>query len=249
MIPRIKSLWLPKKGYLQDECEDSILVHPSHSRHVDKYKFAIADGATESSFSKEWASLLTGSIQNKKDINVPFLLNALPYLQALWKEKVFSRPLPYYAEAKALQGAFSTLLTLQINIKHLNYKCIAVGDCCLFHMRDSELIKCFPFMESKEFGNNPFLISSINSQNLGLKDFIKEVEGYFLKGDQFILMSDAIACWFFTKIEQNEKPWETINNLFADKIHYIDNFINWLDEQREARAIKNDDTSIISIFI
>lgn len=249
MTLSIESMVLPKKGYVQDECEDSIYIHPSHREPVDNYKFAVADGATESSFSKEWANLLTGIIQTRKYINVSYLLDILPSLQLKWKEKVFSRPLPYYAEAKALQGAFSTLLALQINIKYHNYKCFAVGDCCLFHIRANAMIKCFPINESNEFGNNPFLISSNNLQNAGLKDFIKECEGDLLHGDQFFLLSDAIANWFIKECEQNSKPWITLNNLLTDKILNKDVFINWLNEQRETKFIKNDDTSIISISI
>lgn len=249
MIPRIESLVVPKKGYSQDECEDSLHIHPSHCEPVYNYKFAVADGATESSFSKEWAQLLTSSIQTKKNINVNYFLNFLPSLQETWRANVFSRPLPYYAEAKALQGAFSTLLALQINIKHFNYKSCAIGDCCLFHIRDSLMIKCFPINESEEFGNNPFLISSINSQNVDIKDYFKELEGDFLHGDQFFLLSDAIANWFLKEYEDNKKPWETVNKLFIDKILDKDIFVKWIDEQRDARLIKNDDISIISIFV
>lgn len=248
MLP-IESIVLPKKGYTQEECEDSIQIHPSHCDSVINYKFAVADGATESSFSKEWANLLTSSIRTKKNITADYLLSCLPSLQKKWNELVFSRPLPYYAEIKAMQGAFSTLLTLQVNIKHCNYKCVAVGDCCLFQIRDSHIINCFPINESKDFGNNPFLISSNNSQNVGLKDYIKEFESDFIHGDQFFLLSDAIANWFLKEWEQNKKPWETVNSLFTDKILDKEIFNKWLNDQREAMLIKNDDTSIISILV
>lgn len=240
-------LVLPKRGYTQEDCEDSIYFHPSHRNPVDNYKFAVADGATESSFSKEWAHLLTSSIKRKEKINKKHFLSILPTLQEIWVKDVFSRPLPYYAEMKAQQGAFSTFIALTINIKHSQYKCMAVGDCCFFHIRESSLIKAFPIIKSEDFNNNPFLISSIQSQNTGLNEMIKEIDGEFSKGDKFFIMSDAIASWFLSQCEQNEKPWDTILRLFADKMHDKDIFINWLQEQRRLGLIKNDDTSTISI--
>jgi hypothetical protein len=248
-MPTHNCLVLPKEGYTKEECEDSIHIHPLHRNPVDNYKFAIADGATESSFSKEWATLLTGSIQSKAKISTNHLLSLLPNLQAKWKEDVFSRSLPYYSEIKALQGAYSALAVLNINIKHSQFTCLAVGDCCLFHVRYSALVKAFPITKSEDFNNNPFLISSIQSKNAGLKDCIKEIHGEFTKGDKFFLMSDAIASWFLKGCEQNEKPWEIILRLFTDKILDENVFVNWVQDLRKTRLIKNDDTSIISIEI
>ena len=100
MIPKIDYVVIPKKGYTEEECEDSFHFHPQHRDPVHNYKFAVADGATETSFSREWACLLTQSIQERSSLNASHLLSILPQLQAKWKENVFSRPLPYYAEIK-----------------------------------------------------------------------------------------------------------------------------------------------------
>ena len=247
-----KDLVIPKKGNTFEECEDSICIYPPKERtNIKNYKFAVSDGATESSFSKEWAALLTSSIKSKAHISIKNLLNFLPILQTEWKRDVFSRPLPYYAEIKANQGAFSTFIGLQIKRKEFLYKCIAIGDCCFFHLRESSIIKCFPIINSSEFGNNPYLISSNPSQNFELNKYLKETNGEIMYGDIFFLMSDALAHWFMSRYEQNDKPWEIILNLLKDCDCFLNNeiFEKWLENQRQKGFIKNDDTSIIAIEI
>lgn len=245
----VRHIVLPKYGNAFDECEDSIFIYPKKLKGSVNVKFAVADGATESSFSKEWASLLTSSIKGKAHVSKGNLIKILPRLQNEWKDNVFSRPLPYYAEAKAQQGAFATFIGLQINQNNYKYKCVAIGDCCFFHLRKNTLIQSFPIKKSESFSNNPFLISSNQSRNSGMKDYLFENHGVFIQGDKIFLMSDAIAFWFLDQYESKNNPWEIIENLLDNCLLNNDSFEDWLNQNRHAKAIKNDDTSIISIEI
>src|SRR5205814_2951628 len=46
--------WAPKSGNAANEYEDAYAVKP------DSLRFAVADGASETSFAKQWAELLVG---------------------------------------------------------------------------------------------------------------------------------------------------------------------------------------------
>src|SRR6266550_127800 len=49
---------VPKASYSLDECEDEFAVCP------DAARFAVADGATQASYSKEWARILVDSFSD-----------------------------------------------------------------------------------------------------------------------------------------------------------------------------------------
>ena len=46
------------------------------------------------------------------------------------------------------------------------WKVAAYGDSCIFHIRNSNLIKSFPLSYSSEFNNTPNLISSLKEKTL-----------------------------------------------------------------------------------
>src|SRR5579884_1055791 len=91
---------VPRRGYSADEYEDACAGDDRTGR------FAIADGATESSFAAAWARLLV-----EEFVRTPGPWSGwLPSLRRCWAADLDDRPLPWYAEAKAEEGAFATLL-------------------------------------------------------------------------------------------------------------------------------------------
>ena len=62
-------------------------------------------------------------------------------------------------------------------------------------------------------------------------------------GDTFILASDAIACWLLAKHAEGERPWETL--LALDRSGWS----AWVDEQRSAGLMHNDDTTLVIIGV
>src|SRR5271156_5397119 len=107
-----KVFWTPKAGNSEAEYEDAAFWH-----HVDPewnaefFRFAVADGATQTSFSRLWAQLLVhayckGQLLSNK------LHTSLQPLQTRWQGHITNKPLPWFAQEKIRQGAFSTLLGL-----------------------------------------------------------------------------------------------------------------------------------------
>src|SRR4051794_1385943 len=91
---------LPRRGHSADEYEDACAGDARAGR------FAVADGATESSFAASWARLLV-----EEFVRTPAPWSSwLPALRQRWAAELQDQPLPWYAEAKAEEGAYATLL-------------------------------------------------------------------------------------------------------------------------------------------
>src|SRR5438067_1583543 len=115
---------LPKRGNDASENEDAYAHSIAHGR------FAVADGATESSFAALWAQLLVDEFV--KPGTPADWAGWLPPLQARWAAEIDQQPLPWYAETKVQQGAFATFLGVVIEPDC--WRAVAVGDSCMFHL-------------------------------------------------------------------------------------------------------------------
>ncbi len=234
---------LPKFGNSVEECEDSFSI----KKTKQFLKIAISDGATESSFAKEWADILVKELATLSDMSGKKLIAKLPKLREKWLAEVTKNPLPWYAEAKLEKGAFSTILCLKLDYKKQSYDCIAIGDCCLFHVRGKELISSFPVQHASAFSNNPFLLSTRSDDDSILKVHIEEIKSRIIEQEDYLfIMSDALAHWFMKECEEGERPWEILIGLSEDSDAA---FEDWLDELRKSKEIKNDDTTLIIIKV
>src|SRR5437763_357861 len=97
----VQRFWLPKHGNSLDEYEDAFEGDATRGR------FAIADGATESSFAGCWAKLLVEGFVHSPAQPWKWA-DWLPPLQQRWLAEVGARPRPWYAETKFEEGAFAT---------------------------------------------------------------------------------------------------------------------------------------------
>src|SRR3954462_5687151 len=99
----IRSFTTPKFGNSVDENEDSILI-PNKTEDI-LLRFAISDGATESSFSKEWAELLVKGYKDKS-FDKHDLPETIKQISKSWKILTWSKDLAWYAQQKLETGAF-----------------------------------------------------------------------------------------------------------------------------------------------
>lgn len=250
-----RRFWLPKAGNRPEEYEDaSRVIYPQHLGVSGRRtaRVAVADGASESAFAREWANILTDAfIDRPPDISgltEGSLRDWLAPAQEEWWDGVPWDNIPWHGEAKARAGAFATMLGLAVgsapdDSQRLSWHAVAVGDGCLFVVRDDRLWLSFPLEDAAEFDNNPALVCS-NPENTGdLWEGVQRHSGECLAGDLFVLASDALACWFLARNDEGAKPWETLLALDSSE------WAAWVAEQRSAGAMRNDDTTLVTISV
>ncbi len=240
------TFWLPKEGNSEDEYEDAFWTPTEPLFPLSPYRCAVADGATETSFSGPWAAALVtawgaGTLDARAEGDWQ---EQLPPLQEVWRETVGEKPLPWYAEEKARAGAFSALLglTLRVDGDAYPYDCTAAGDACLLHVRGDDLLTAFPIAAAAGFNSRPALLSSNTAQNEALARLPVYHHGEWLPGDRFYLATDALACTLLTRHEAGDAPWSTID-ILADAAA----FRRFVQDAREDKAMRNDDVTLVRL--
>ncbi len=228
---------LPKRDNSAEEYEDACAGDPAAGR------FAVADGASESSFANVWAKLLVeGYVRPPARDRTQE--NWLSPLRRQWSAAVDNRELDWYGEEKRDRGAFATFLSLRINASpgepSGRWKASAVGDSCLFQVRGDVLVASFPLSTAAEFGNRPDLIGS--------RPIVTEVprkvhRGEWKPGDVFLLMTDALAEWFLARNEAKRRPWQSLSYRLQRKNGAAE-LTAYLEQLRDHRELKNDDVTL-----
>jgi hypothetical protein len=243
MLIRAHARSLPKAGNAEEEYEDAFWP-ATGSEYTRGLRFAVADGATETSFSGLWARQLVEAYGRGR-LGIRRWHDAIARLRCAWHGEVGHRPLPWYAEEKLRQGAYAAFLGLsfsQVRDGTIRWSASAVGDCCLFQISGDGLVECFPLTTSSEFSNRPRLVGSVRPAG---GDEIPPLRGRggALPGDRFLLMSDALACWFLRRAEDGGRPWEDV----AEGV--CQDFGAWIGGLRSTGVLRNDDVTLLALAV
>jgi hypothetical protein len=237
MTPSVSAFRAPKAGSTAEEWEDAFCYDPGQGR------FCVADGASECSFSAAWARLLAeGFVARPPDGST--LRDWLRPLQDEWARATKGRALPWYAEEKARSGAFSSILGVCLEPEDRCWRALAVGDSCLFGVRENKLAASFPLSRSAEFHSRPVLLSTADRANAGIAGAVRETEGLARPGDLLLLMTDALAAWFLAEAELGRRPWALL-----DRIATQEEFASFVDLMRAGRSMRNDDVTLLKIGV
>ena len=238
-------LQLPKAGNTPAEYEDAGFVQ----RSLAGFRLALADGASSTIYARTWARMLVCSFAKNPFWAVPALRVRARELGECWRQ-LFSRvALPWYAERKMAQGSAATLIGVCISYSaQLNgagkWKALSVGDSCLFVMRGSKLLQMHPDLQPAQFGNTPDLIYSHHAHNLRLAQGRLYAEGEWLRGDTFVLASDALAKWIRQDVDSGQDGWRRLGGLAATP-NPRHAFSSWALQEQDAGRLKNDDLTLV----
>jgi len=156
---------------------------------------------------------------------------------------------PWYLEPGLTQGAFATFLGLVI--EETSWQAVAVGDSCLFQVRQGELVHTFPIAHAADFSNAPWLVGSRTSPGEVPHKKGLQQEGDWQPGDRFWLMTDALAQWFLVQVEADGKPWLALEPLLHiasdEEAQYAFDF--WIEGLRAARRLRNDDVTLLAVSL
>ena len=201
-----------KAGNARTEYEDAWAIRGSDS--PTRCRVAVADGATESSFSALWAALLVESFVRGRS-NGPDFFDGLGAIRRLWWRKIRNRSLPWYAAEKVRRGAYAAFVGASLNAVNRGWRAVAIGDCCLFHVtgvpQDMQLLHSFPLTRSEEFGSSPFLVGSVKRSGDDPLPHVRVSEGVLAGNDTLFFASDALAAWLLRRAEKGEPAWERIS--------------------------------------
>jgi hypothetical protein len=235
---RWRVLRLPKGDHTPEEYEDAWAADPAAGR------FAVADGASESTFAGLWARLLVeGFVAARRRRGAARWLDGA---RRRWAEQVMGLELPWYGEMKRAEGAFATLLGLAVQApapdRPGRWRAVAVGDSCLVHVRQGQPLRAFPLGSSADFGNEPRLIGSWT----GPMPTAEYASGSLAPGDRLFLMTDALAQWFLYEHEGGRRPWEAVEPML-DTRWPEEAFAAWVGGLRASGGLRDDDVTLLAI--
>lgn len=235
----IRSYRLPKHGSSDAEYEDAVARSPGRAY---PRRFAVADGASESSFARLWAELLVEAFVTGA-LSAGTLVADLRPLQDRWRAEVATRPLPWYATEKVRSGAFAALVGLEVQ-EDGRWRALAVGDCCVLHVRNDIILRSFPLEEAAAFDNRPLLLSSNPERNGHLADRDPAACGRWQPGDTFLLMSDAIAAHLLRRVKEDGIG-------VRDALPFLgqQGFRSWAATRRAERTLRNDDVTLMRVHL
>ena len=247
------AFWLPKDGAEPRQYEDAFAPASVDARPRACLRCAVADGATESAYSRVWARQLVSGFASGR-LTAPDLAE-LPLIGRRWTHSVAhalarNESAAWYLEPKAADGAFAALIGLEFN-DHAQradagtYRAVALGDSCFVQVRDDRTRRAFPLASSALFSARPVLLPSRPAAADDFAGAIARDDGTWQSGDAFYLMSDALACWFLAANERGERPWHAIDRFGrSDRA----GFRRWVQTLRPT-ALKNDDVTLLRIVV
>lgn len=240
------TLWLPKKGNTDDEYEDAACPAEHTEVETGEFRCAVADGATETSFSRLWAKLLVDGWVEQSERGE---------LKKKWAEGITQKELPWYAEQKAESGAYAALLGVVIRDGDSTagggeWEAEALGDCCLMLVRDSQVVEQFPLTESEQFNSSPVLLSSNadESETEVAEETLLKMSGTWEPGDIIYLMSDAIARWAYKRHEEHgDAPLWLKGMTSQEQLAELAEVQRGLLDAESRPLLRNDDVTLMKV--
>ncbi|MEM0156718.1 MAG: hypothetical protein QXN26_01465 [Thermoplasmataceae archaeon] len=234
---------MSKLGNRPKDCEDF------YSWDLARMKFAIADGASSSIFSDIWAQSLTQAAMDENlslDGSPESLLSIIMKVaRKNWYGGIQWTGLPWFLRNKSVSGSHSTLLLMQTwpLASSYRYSAVAVGDTCMFVLKDHRVEDSFPLKSYTDFGSTPSLVwsgkgSPIPANVRMTLPKYSTMSGTIDRGSTVVLATDAVSKW----ILEHGEPQELLEAMGND--HAMKALIS---REINARRMRNDDTAIIVI--
>jgi len=238
-------LHVPKVGSTAAQYEDAS-AYSAESRTA-----AVSDGAGTAFESGRWARLLTRAFVQRPPLGLrpSQVLDWVSQVSAEWTASIPWQDLNVFEEIKATsEGSAATLIGLRFeplapDAAVGEWRCMAIGDSCLFRVTGGQLVEAVPITKSAEFGRHPALFYTrpeATEHDIGK---LVTAQGTWHSGDRFLLLTDAIAEWFLRQTEQGGRPWDTLASL--DDL----TFGSFVDDGRDHELIRNDDVTVVTLAI
>lgn len=243
--PRLemRAYWMPKRGNSDGEWEDGFEVDEAGGL------FAVADGASDGIFSKQWADLLLKSFVSRPiPLDEPDAVEAwLREQRRAWFEAIRYPEQRWSVQMKVDRSCgAATFLGFRLDPPHADFSAPGsgtgwtvwvVGDICLFHVREGRLIASFPLGKSADFGVTPALYQS---KPLRPTPEAAVMRGELLPDDLILVATDAVAGRLLAEVESGDGPrWERFWTIDEGQ------WRQEIESLRDSHAIVNDDCTLL----
>jgi nucleotide-binding universal stress UspA family protein len=214
----------------------------------------IADGVSSAIFSAQWANLLVDAVvADAPDLDdVEAFAAWLQQQRQAWAGRIDTTSLAWFQRAKLPMGAFSTRLWIHVAeaagdqpgaFGGFRLRGFAIGDSCLFHLRNGELVRSFPMQTAAEFQADPLVLGSVDLKRDHLMQFTR-LDEFCYPDDLLVLCTDALGEWAMRQQEAGEPTdWYGYWNMPE---------ADWQAEitaRRHARHIRYDDTTLVLLRV
>lgn len=241
MTSHHRSFSVSERGNAVEENEDR------YSRRGKKnVLLAVSDGATEASFSGEWADFLVQSPWKNwllgrayiEETTVPeeLVRDWLEPIRRDFEASLNQERLPWYLAAKVRQGAFATFLGFRMSPRG-RWIAVSCGDSCIVRVRGGCIIDSFPFKNSSEFGDQPRLVSS--KPGASLPEMAIASGETCADGEVIILATDALAAWMLEDGTRDKRARRLLSCQSQDE------FAALIAEESQEGRLKNDDATAV----
>ncbi|MDI2132155.1 hypothetical protein [Yinghuangia seranimata] len=174
------------------------------------------------------------------------------------------RPVRWYEEPGLAKGAFATLLAVRVEAPCLDdepapyddspdpaprrWHAAALGDSCLFHVRDGRVVGAFPVDSADDFGTSPDLFGSRAADPELVAERTRFAAGAAWPEDRLVLATDAFSAWLL-----GAAPDEA-----AERLRLLDEcardadgerFAALVAAERSAGALRNDDVAVVVLSV
>lgn len=228
-----------KAGNRERENEDS------SARCERLGRFALSDGASAAVRAKDWSDLLVRSYCSEPLPHTPVEAAAWVGRAAAAMPASAQSGVPDYLAARmAAKPSFATLCGFVLGPSSRKsgsrtWEAVAVGDSCLFHLRDGVCIESFPITSYTEFNDNPPLLSTSSEQTASALRHLRTTSGVYMPGDTLLLCTDAVAEWALRESAVTQEVWSILAAIDHQRFQLL------IETLRDADAIENDDCTLL----
>jgi protein phosphatase 2C-like protein len=241
---------IQKAGNSPTECEDAVYPRATQQDDLETLRVAVADGATEAFRSGPWADLLVRVYCHGVDNVDDLLARADRRWQRLTGRMTRERqqsgpPLQWYEESRLAEGSYAALVGLELRSSSAGdgtWNGMALGDSCVFQVRDDDLRVAWPVEDPDAFGYTPELVPSRMPDPGKIAQHFLLADGHWAPGDKFYLATDALSHWFLEQHTRDHKPWRELDERAED-------FEAWVDSRRDDKSLRNDDVALLRVTL
>ena len=206
---------------------------------------AISDGASTSFDSATWAKILVKRYCQQPVVHKRWLSEAITEFTSFYDRD----KLPWMQQAAFDKGTFASLLGVRQIVDTQSILVFAVGDTTAVLCDGNTQVSTFPYTRPEEFHQNPELLSTVHRfDKIPLDEKFHQSHTVKwnladLQAPVLLCMTDALAHWYLTQMENGGNPIGTLHGLATYK-----EFTQFVKAERASRRLKLDDTTLLGFW-